>query len=633
MNRIRKIYQTLDDVETQSPKSLNRQFGFDFVASTGPAMLIGIVVLFQTAFNQQRDNRATLATTAATLPFHAAPGAAPSGMTESAARLPSIPPASVPRLALASIVTGLHTPDGIAIDTVSGHIYVSEEDVGRIVRIDGESIHVVVDSNTPIFTSRAGREAPATALRFPEGLALGLDGTLYVAEDIPGGRLIQFVFDIEGDAAWGREVPLPFGRHDFAWESVAVGPQGELLLAGSTVEHVVASGEPGIFEGLLLYRDESGAWWEAHRRPMVAFSCAAFSECGGIAAYGCEVTGEIGWLDLTQRTLRSAASSHRFRSPEGLCFLPDGTLLIAEEAGQILHLDPATDRVETIQAGLGAIESVAWNPVTREVLVTGDEHGELLRFRVEHVSLAKPVPFRGRFESDETAAYPFIPDTCPVYLEEVLKMAGHDPAEESFADLASRLSILAVDARATLLNEDAGDVDAYDHVQFVIFHPGMMGIDFPGLVAPISGFAARQQSGALTRTVLESREFLHADFATTMIQAMGAGTISIPYAGPAALLNGAAFASFLGLGRTPDFCFNINPYEPEESRMTVLQTNGDIHHYRLDFIESTENRDWVVAMTPKPAARWNQLSAAHHMADMRANRPLQVAALTSALLP
>ena len=628
------IYPPQHAIGTDRWYRATQTLSFELFAALGPALLVPLAVLCQAAFMQQRDNRMGVATSVASMrPVVAAADTARTA-SDGAAPTTRVQRAGPPHLVLASIVQGLRSPDGIAVDSATGRIYVSEEDAGRILSLEEDQITVVVDRHTPIYSERDGERTPAPPIRFPEGIAIGADGTLYAVEDLPGGRLIQFAVDPEGASTWGREVPLPFARHDYAWESVSIGPQGELLLAGSTAEHVLYGGEPGLFEGILLYRDEAGAWWDAYRRPMVSFSTAAISSDGDIAAYACEITGEIGWLDLTQRAHRSAASTRRFSSPEGLCILPDGTLLIAEEMGRLWHLDPATDVAELLHKDLGSIESVVYSPFSDEILVTGDEHGELLRFRADPASLAGPAPFQGHFEAEETAAYPFVPETCPIYLTEVLKMAGYDPETatgESFAELATRLSILAVDARAVLLNgPETAPEDPIEHVQFVIFHPGMLGLDLPGLVAPVSGFAARHQSGTLVKTVVESREFLHADFVTTVIQALGPGKISIPYAGPAALLNGAAFASFLGLGRTPDFCFNIDPYNREESRMTVLQADGAVHHYRLDLIPSEHNREWVVAMRPKPVAGWSQLSHAQRIADMPQRNVTQLAAIGGA---
>lgn len=620
---MRTTRRTIKSLTPANPEPQRDRTALNVALSLIPVILAPFTVAMQSSFMTRQY-----------APARAAAVAPASIVAEAPAPVdrPLLQATSAPDLVLASITGGLDSPDGIAVDPVRGTVYVTEENAGRIVSLQGEEKAVFVDRHTPIYPHQAGRAPTAPPLQAAEGLAIAPDGTLFAAEDVPGGRLLQFAQDAEGHGAWGREVALPFGEHAFAWESVSVGPRGELLLAGSTAEHVAQQGEAAPFESVLLYRDEEGAWWEAQRRLMASFSCAAFSADGESAVFGCEVTGEIGWIDLSKRDQRAGVSAHRFRSPEGLCVLPDGTVLVAEESGRVMHLDPAFDQISVAQAGLGSIESLGWNAAEAELLVTGDEHGEVLRFRAELPAASRPAPFRGRYEVSETAAYPYIPAECPIYLTEVLRMAGFEPESgEDFAKLANRLHMLAVDARATLLNEE-GDADPIEHVQFVIFCPGMLGFDLSGVAAPVSGFAVRHRSGKVVKTTLESRESLHVDLSTGLMQALGSARVTVPFAGPAALVNGSAFATFMGLGRMPDFCFSVNPYESGETHMTVLQAGNTVQHYRLDRIPSEANRDWVVAMSPKTEAPWAQLSAPQKLAAMvRPQGPaaaLQVASLS-----
>ena len=62
--------------------------------------------------------------------------------------------------------------------------------------------------------------------------------------------------------AYGIVVPLPLENSTIAWESVDVGPLGELLLAGSTAESFSSQkNQEGLFNGTLLYRDVDENWW------------------------------------------------------------------------------------------------------------------------------------------------------------------------------------------------------------------------------------------------------------------------------------------------------------------------------------------------------------------------------------
>jgi len=73
---------------------------------------------------------------------------------------------------------GLSSPDGLAFSP-AGMLYVAEESVGRISRIE-------VDGSITPFT---------TGLNSPEGITFDDDGNLYVVEDVAGGRLLRIAPD------------------------------------------------------------------------------------------------------------------------------------------------------------------------------------------------------------------------------------------------------------------------------------------------------------------------------------------------------------------------------------------------------------------------------------------------------
>ena len=183
------------------------------------------------------------------------------------------------------LAQGLRGPDGIAMQVDSGGLYVAMEEANAIVRIQPDgSRKVVYDNSTPIFEldDKGNAKKRAGGLRSPEGLALDKDGILYVVEDVPGGRLISFN---TRERSWrgsrGNVIPFPVENSRFAWEAVDVGPAGELLIAGSTMESFIQDagqeGMLGLFWGAVLYRDAEGNWWMPLHLPMVSYSAACFA--------------------------------------------------------------------------------------------------------------------------------------------------------------------------------------------------------------------------------------------------------------------------------------------------------------------------------------------------------------------
>jgi len=347
------------------------------------------------------------------------------------------------------LVEGLRSPDGIAYDAETGDIYVSEEDPATIVRIHPDGSHeVLIDASTPVYERRGISKKHVKGLRSPEGVALDGKGNLLVVEDIPGGRLISYHIQKARKRAYysGTVVPLPIEDSHFAWESVAVGPSGELLIAGSTVESFLSELEKeGLFRGVVLYRDTQGEWWMPLDYPMTSYSAAAFSPDGKVAFFACEVSGDVGCLDLQSHTLRIYHADQTFKSPEGLCVLPDGSALVAEEGGKIYRLDPITDTIQYLYDNQRTIESLLWDEANRRLLVTDDQQGSLLVLESSSDPLfdaPSEIPPRILFEAQSTPVE-MIPDHCPDYLARVLKVGGFDPdqkdGEVSFQDFLLRL--------------------------------------------------------------------------------------------------------------------------------------------------------------------------------------------------
>ncbi len=273
--------------------------------------------------------------------------------------------------------------------------HLTDEDASAIVRIrpDGTK-RTVLDSRTPIYEVSGTHRTQVAGLRSPEGLALDEEGRLYVAEDVPGGRLL--VFDIRGpirrSRMEGEVVRLPLQNSRFAWESIAIGPKGELLLAGSSLEDVTGTdGRGDLFMGVILHRDASGDWWLLLNHAMTSYSGVCFSPDGRYALMTAESPGLVGCVDLRTRMVRTFLWDMTFHSPEGVCSLPGGAFLVAEESGKIFRMDPTSGGVQLVYEHDGTVESVLWDAAGRRLLLTDDRHGQLVAVplnRGEHLCCA-----------------------------------------------------------------------------------------------------------------------------------------------------------------------------------------------------------------------------------------------------
>jgi len=523
-----------------------------------------------------------------------------------------LPPIEAPTLRVRPWITGLTSPDGLAIDPRSGNIFVSEEEANRIVMITPKGQRrIVVDQSTRLTTQDGRYRHHVSPLTSPEGLAMDGAGHLYVVEDRPGGRILALRVDRRGRLESAEVVPLPGDWQRYAWESIAVRNNGELLLAGSTAEAEIGL-VGGLFQGIIVYRDANKAWWSPSMRPGASFSAVTFSKNGQFAVYGDEVAGTVGWIDLTNRELREGASQRTFKSPEGVAMMPDGRILVAQEGGQLVLLDPEHDQVLTVADGLGAIESVEWDAENGRVLVTSDGQGALLALTPD-----APWPNVGdqmAYASCESeGAIRHVPRQAPAFLRPLLGMGGvaaGGDMDEAFANLTRRMPILAADSAADLVRGTEDVLDPVTHMQFVAFDPNRLRFDEPGSEFPVSALILRTRSGQVYKTTLVRTVVLTGNMWIGKFENHGTFELPIPFAFQATVgPRGHAVIHFTGLGRSPDVSVAINPTNPEESYMTVTHLGGTIEQYRLQTGPGGSTDNWVVSLPPRRPQAWLPISA------------------------
>jgi len=516
------------------------------------------------------------------------------------------------------IADGFRSLDGLAVDKESGNIYVTEEDVASIICIQPDgSKEVLLDSSTPVYEGKGFSRKRVAGLRSPEGLALDRDGNLYVVEDLPGGRVLTFNIQIEKGRTRrsGKIVPVPIQNSGIAWESIDIGPEGELLLAGSTVEAFPRDmGKEGIFRGVVLYRDTAGEWWMPMNDAMTSYSAGSFTPDGKVAYFACELTGDVGCLDLQSHTLRTYHADRIFKSPEGLCALPDQSVLVAEEGGKIYRLDPIADRIQMVYDNGKTIESVQWDPVAHRLLVTDDQQGILWGLKLKKgldYGLAKKSIRNILFKAQATPLE-MIPDHCPSYLSRVLRLGGYDPdgkdPDIAFQDFARQYSLVSIDADAMLLSSAKPVDDPIKRIQFVIVAPYMMGIQSGQLLWSSSVFAAVKESGEMLKTELVPRQILGGDLLERSCTPIGGETVTVPMPISARVnAEGIASVNFMGMGVTPDFYLILNTVEPNDSYLVIIEA-GSVQQYALHLPPYNDSSHWVIALMRTEPDVWKALS-------------------------
>lgn len=266
----------------------------------------------------------------------------------------------------------LNAPSGVAFGP-DGSLYIADTENHRIRRVSpGGLISTIAGTGAPGFSGDGG---PATGaqLTSPGSVALGADGSLFVADTgnqrirriTPGGVISTVAgtaaagYGGDGGPAAGAQLAYPAG--------VATGPDGSLYIADTgnhrvrrvnpfgMITTVAGSGVPGfsgdrdaataarLFGPRQVALGPDGALYIAdtdnHRVRMVAAD-GTISTVAGSGAFGYSGDG-------------SSATSARLAYPASVSVAPDGTLYIADFSNQRIRAVSALGIITTV-AGTGA---------------------------------------------------------------------------------------------------------------------------------------------------------------------------------------------------------------------------------------------------------------------------------------
>ena len=436
------------------------------------------------------------------------------------------------------LADGLTSPDGLVLHPDSRELYVAEEDIGRISVIrDGKALPVIDGEITVALDDLPAwaltRTRPRSywehnRLRSPEGLAFSDEGHLLVTEDIPGGRLLEFIPDTEGNFSIAKPIPIPWLSKPYAWENVKVGKNGTLYVSGSTAEY-----GPGLYFGTVLSRDTSGNWWVVDYGPFASFAALGLSKDEDILLVSEEVSGHIVWWDTVQH-VEIGAIDEMLPNVESVSVLPDGSILALQESqmklgdqlkghdvrampGRLLRINPITYEIAPYAEGFEVIETVLVDEKTGKIYVTEDNRGRILELRPN-------TPFddsdylltRAQYTREVTDGR--APRRWPKFLKSfveelgvktedetpgvekdaegrLLKQKGQEFTLEEFAD---RIPLVAGRLKATPKNVSSSD--PIEEIRFLMLYPNIAITGNKYATPSLSLFAAMHKSGEVTRS-------------------------------------------------------------------------------------------------------------------------------------
>jgi len=515
------------------------------------------------------------------------------------------------------LASGLLKPDGLAIHPRTDDLYVAERGGNRISIIrDGKSVTVIdsdwkVINEVPVWALDEGRDRAfwtRAELDQPIALAFSENGHLFVSEDQPSARLLEFIPNWRGQYTKARVVPVPWLNKRYAWKGVVVARDGRLFLAGAAQD----SG-PGLHFGSTLMRDVEGHWWVVDYGPFTSFASIALSRRQDILLVGDDRSGGVTWWDTTRHKVIGAASAS-VPNTESICLLPDGSFAVAQKVdaqgsvgGRIFRVNPQTDETQLLASGFGRIEAIISFPKTGRLYVSESDTGNVIELAPRDVQPYTEYLLRRSLYTFEMAQG-LAPKEWPEFMERFVKKLGVRPTEEApqedgrdmteeedvtftVREFTDRIPMIA--GRVKVVGGEVyheGD-DPVEQLDFVVFYPGQTLLTGPNATPSLSLFSATHKSGRVERTrVVKGYQSSSFDANRGWTSHSRQAHLYFPMTTCTAERkpNGVDLnIAFLGMGFSEDYYLELHCGQLDQGRLVIDGRNGILGDYEVAFTERT----------------------------------------------
>jgi hypothetical protein len=420
-------------------------------------------------------------------------------------------------LSVRTLVDGLSQPHGVAIHPQTGEVYVSELGTGRIVVIrNGRAEPALVPGWT--VSEELPRWAISDAVPFdtwmsaalvkPGPVSISTNGTIFVAEQIPHGRILEFQPDDQGRYSLARAIPVPWLDQEFQWRDVYVDALDRLFIAGAD-----EIGSDFMKFGSALVRQPDGNWWVIDFGPFAQFNTFVISQKQDVMVLGDRNRGTLSWWEVDRHVMLGGSPSATGRSElQSLGLYPDGTFILgqldAPGKAVLKRMDPFTGQQAVLAEGFQSIGDIAIDRDNSRYYVTDPAAGRVLECTPNPPMRFNEVAMRQIVRSIDGMMG--MPTEAPAFLNnffERLQSAAEDILPEdtthavqfNLSDIAGKMPIVAGRIRAAI--EVAGaEEDPLEQIEFFLLFPTKVVMTDVAVSPSMSFFSARRKSGKVEQT-------------------------------------------------------------------------------------------------------------------------------------
>ncbi len=415
------------------------------------------------------------------------------------------------------LAEGLKEPSGVAVHPITGDIYVAEKGSGQILVLKNGKPEPALASGW-IVSNAIPRWAISTqvplekwmsaSLQKPGPISISSNGTLFVAEQEPNGRILEFHPDEQGKFVVAKGIPVPWLDQEFQWRDLYCDPGGRLYIAGAD-----EIGSDFMKFGSALMREPDGNWWVIDFGPFANFSTLAISERQDVMLLGDRNKGSLSWWEVDRHIMVGGSPDAAGRTELlSLALYPDGTFILGEQIAPgkaaLVRMEPFTGQQKTLTEELKSIGDIEMDRKNARYLVTDPAAGRLLECTLNPSMPVNEVVMRQLVRSLDGMMG--MPSEAPAFLnnffdrlqdaaKEILPDDSTHAVQFNLSDIAGKMPVVAGRVKASVEVEGAEE-DPIESIEFFLLFPSKVVMTETAVSPSLSFFSAKRKSGKVEQT-------------------------------------------------------------------------------------------------------------------------------------